>query len=572
MAKAISYIRFSSGKQQHGSSINRQVAMAKAWCEQREIPLSPLTYRDLGLSGYKGHNLERGQLKALIAECKKPGGLIQPGDYLIIEHYDRLSRLKPMDSYEIVKDIIREGIIIVTLSNGLEYSVDTLNNDQGRMFTLFGELYQANQYGANLERRSKGAHAKVRQTLQDFETTGIRIKHKCPSWLTWNPSKKIYEINNTGEIAREIWKLRAKPNHGATAIIEALEAKAFQCPKESGWKCYIERVLHHTDEALGHKRIWGAPDKEGNQDDLGVADNYYPALIDVKTYDKAMANRERETFWRTGKQSKEDYVNLFTGLLRCSVCGGPCKLSQSQKPNSPLRRYALCTGRRVEKTCKDGVSIRIDLVEDRVLKHITQELAASELLNDQQVVDSMAEASRVITSTRKRMEKLQGQAEGLVESLADPDMIKTSRKLIQDQLNKISASLEEAENQYDDAKKEAKALQAALSGSEEGLDKVKKLFKSKKPADRKALRSAIASLVVKIILNPNQKVAIHFRSGLVRTVWVSRYIQRGWGSYELVDHEQLYSYDKDKPYRPWEEFREHRPAELSREQDLELTK
>ena len=116
MPQAISYIRFSSAKQAHGSSLERQQSMVARWLEQNsDYTLSGLRYQDLGRSGWKGTHLDHGfgQLLAAIEN-----GLIQPGDSILLEAVDRAGRLEPMEMLPLLSRIVMAGVLILPSSCG----------------------------------------------------------------------------------------------------------------------------------------------------------------------------------------------------------------------------------------------------------------------------------------------------------------------------------------------------------------------------------------------------------------------------------------------------------------------
>lgn len=479
-------------------------------------------------------------LRTLINEAGKPVGRIEPGDFLIIEAFDRLSRLPAMEAYEIAKEILALGIIIVTLNNGVEYSLETLKHDQGKMFVLFGDLYAANNYSSNLSRRSKGAHERVRQTLLN----GGKIKHKCPFWLSWEPATREYVINEHGKLVKEVWELRAKPNHGYASIAIHFNAKGYRCPHPKGWENFIYRCLYHVHEVLGSKEIRKPNPTTGKQEPVGVVEDYYPAVIDRKTFNRAMQLREKETFWRTGKKPARDYPNILSGLVKCGECGQNCHAYQSRKPKV-INRYITCRNRRKNKSCPNGISVRMDHLETRIIDHITRELAASDLLNDQQVTRGLESALLQIRLEEETVKTLTDQIDTLATSLADPSIVLSARKVLLNKLNELSTDLMNAEAQLGTSKKEAAFLQQTISVAGESLDKVKKLMRREDPDQRRALRSAISSLVNKIVVVSLDCIRIQFRTGVLREIKLTRFEPVALGMVKLHKTKQVYASDID---------------------------
>src|ERR1035441_8281842 len=113
---AYSYIRFSSLEQAKGDSYRRQMARTEDFCKYHNLILNETRFEDLGVSGWTGKNIERGRLGDFIAAVK--AGKIEKGAVLIVENLDRFSRLKPLEAYAKLGEIIKAGVSVVTLEDG----------------------------------------------------------------------------------------------------------------------------------------------------------------------------------------------------------------------------------------------------------------------------------------------------------------------------------------------------------------------------------------------------------------------------------------------------------------------
>src|SRR5271166_5958579 len=125
--KAISYLRFSTVEQKLGNSTARQLKAAREYCLRNGLDLDEsLSIADEGLSGYKGHNVERGSLGHFLAEVK--AGKIPAGTALIIENLDRLSRQGIRVTTDLLNDLTDNGIEVHILS-GNHVLKPNFNND-----------------------------------------------------------------------------------------------------------------------------------------------------------------------------------------------------------------------------------------------------------------------------------------------------------------------------------------------------------------------------------------------------------------------------------------------------------
>lgn len=112
MTKAYSYIRFSTAKQQSGDSLRRQEKLATEYAARHSLDLDNSSYRDLGMSAYRGKNASEGSLKLFLDAVDQ--ALIAKGSYLLVESLDRLSRAEVPDALELLLGIIRRGIVVVS--------------------------------------------------------------------------------------------------------------------------------------------------------------------------------------------------------------------------------------------------------------------------------------------------------------------------------------------------------------------------------------------------------------------------------------------------------------------------
>ncbi len=102
MAKAYSYIRFSSAKQAQGSSLERQQEnLSRFLAENPQYELAETRFEDLGISGWSGEHLGHGLGKL---QAAVNAGIIEAGDIIVIEAIDRISRLPLEDAVSLTRD------------------------------------------------------------------------------------------------------------------------------------------------------------------------------------------------------------------------------------------------------------------------------------------------------------------------------------------------------------------------------------------------------------------------------------------------------------------------------------
>lgn len=111
---AYSYVRFSTPQQLKGDSLRRQLEASERYVTENGLVLDEtLNLRDLGISAFRGKNVERGALGAFIKAIET--GKVKEGSYLIVESLDRLSREKEVvaeRSASVISQTLTVGVML----------------------------------------------------------------------------------------------------------------------------------------------------------------------------------------------------------------------------------------------------------------------------------------------------------------------------------------------------------------------------------------------------------------------------------------------------------------------------
>jgi DNA invertase Pin-like site-specific DNA recombinase len=110
VALVYSYIRYSSKKQITGDSMRRQIKLGDDWVRDNGHSFAERSFRDLGVSAFRGKNKHRGALSKFLQEIEDDR--IPRGSILLIENLDRLSREGIDQAGDLFKKIIRAGVDI----------------------------------------------------------------------------------------------------------------------------------------------------------------------------------------------------------------------------------------------------------------------------------------------------------------------------------------------------------------------------------------------------------------------------------------------------------------------------
>ena len=166
MKLAYSYIRWSSEKQTDGDSLRRQTKAAADYAAENGMALSDHCYLDPAVSAANGKNFKAGALGAFLDAVDE--GKIAQGSYLLVETFDRLTRIPPLHALDLLRNIVRRGITLVTLRDKKHYSEQSLEDNWTDLITALVDMARA--HGEN---REKGR--KVKEKWDDKRASVTRL-------------------------------------------------------------------------------------------------------------------------------------------------------------------------------------------------------------------------------------------------------------------------------------------------------------------------------------------------------------------------------------------------------------
>ena len=289
MPRAISYIRFSSGKQAKGSSEWRQDAKVKEWLNQHpHYETSDLSFEDLGKSGWKGKHIEGGMGELLAAV---EAGFIRSGDCILIEALDRAGRLPFLEMLgKVITPILEAGVSLVTMEDGFSYTAESVNGGHGHM--LVAKIQAANQFSERLSARVKNSYKKRRE---DAAQGVKRPKRRTPLWLDGD-GELVDHLKDHIKTAFEMYA----DGFGERRILKRLQDTGiteFQGLYGSTLKRWLQNKI-----AIGN---WG--------DIVEV----YPRVVDPELFYRVQERIASNKTTRPASPSKHE----LTGVVKCGHCG-----------------------------------------------------------------------------------------------------------------------------------------------------------------------------------------------------------------------------------------------------------
>lgn len=343
--KAFSYLRFSTPDQAHGDSQRRQEALAVAYAEVHGLDLDPMSFKDLGVSAFRGDNARTGALREFRNAVEL--GVIPKGSFLLVESLDRLSRGDVMDAQGIFTSIISAGVTVVTLQRGAEraYSRESISANPIDLIVAILEMMRANEESSTKSRRLKSAWSAKREVLGTRNLTSV-----APAWLTPKPDGAGFDlIPERAAIVRRIFT-EYLSGVGMESIAVGLNREGVPVfGRGAAWlRSYVAKILQSPTVVgtfIPHTYTRGE-DGRRERTPLDPVPGYYPPAV------------SEDTFWQAqGMQSGNSPARpriggvkfALAGLARCPLCGSTMtRVNKGAKGGQP---YLVCTKAKAGAGC-----------------------------------------------------------------------------------------------------------------------------------------------------------------------------------------------------------------------------
>lgn len=319
------YIRFSSERQEGGSSVARQLKLIKEACptiDENNI------FKDLGVSAFTGDNQASGSNWYKLVE------IVKQGDTIYVEMVDRISRQGIDNAIEVIRTVRDKGVTVVTTSDRKEYK-GGCDTQLTEIITLSVAAELAKNESLNKSKRIKESY----QTRFKKVEKGEPVKINTVSWIDYKNAS--YQLNDKAGTVREILNLY-KQGFGASLIAIELNGRGIKTFRRGGqWKA--NTIL----SILDNKALYG--------EYRGVKD-YFPAVISENEYWEIQEQKRVKRADRVTKVSR-GYFNVWQGLLYCELCASKMHLILKGK-----HRYYVCLGKVNTRKCQSK-NIKVEVAE-----------------------------------------------------------------------------------------------------------------------------------------------------------------------------------------------------------------
>lgn len=489
--QAFLYARFSSSQQTDGHSLERQLMLARDYCQRHSLELSDKTFADLGISGWSAKK-EREGLETLLEAVKE--GRIPAGSHILVEAADRLSRQGWTVVSDLVRDLIATGCVFVTIENGQQFNKTNINDFARTALPLMLSADLAKQESDRKSQRIAAAKKKVRDQG--------RLEGSLPFWLSKTDTVQFNEFKN---IARRIVDLRLE-GWSAFKIARLFNGEGIKPAKAKAWsQMTIQQTIKNT-------LLYGMKTYKDGSTSAGVA----PAVCSYDEFKQIQPV--------TGKKRVAE-VGPYSGLLRCADCGSALVV----KAKRDQVVYRMCAGQLSNSCNATGTYRNIDQVLDKELHRlgVIKQREPSALLAD------IDQRLGVLESERSALEALRAASRGNVERMI----------MILDDLLAVKNEIAELNKQKTDIQSQSR-----------DADFIRAVDIEDTQHKNKVLRSLISRIDCKKTGQFSGQVIVRLRNGhqISMIVKWGRWLEDGHEVMFKTDGEKLKDWLRDNKPEEWE--------------------
>lgn len=380
MKKVFVYHRVSSDQQLDGSGIARQAELLEGYlertgiCAEMDDP-APVVLSDQGVSAFKGLNISEGELGAWMEQVRNG---MWDSSILVVESIDRFSRQNPFDVMGYINALMAHNVAIHDVMANI---VISRSNSKDLPFVMMNaqRAYDESKYKSD---RIRKGWAKKREHAFN---KGTIVTNKRPQWIEVENDK--YVLNHKAAVVKEIFSLY-QTGMGCPTIAKQLQRKEGEQYKFN--RPWTGELVH---KILTNRRVTGKifiSEIIRNHDDIEnpvTQKKYdmdvYPVVINEEEFELVQEllksrrpNAGRVTVKKDGQEEVLIKSNLFSGIARCTECGGPMYHNVVRAKRTPKKgdpkieeyRYIRCLNER-DGLCKNK-AMTYETVERFVVEHL----------------------------------------------------------------------------------------------------------------------------------------------------------------------------------------------------------
>ena len=422
------YARISTDKQSRLSPAD-QTRKCKEFAEANGLRvLDEHIYVDEGLSGVGS---DRPSFQKLLKSAYTP---VRPFDTILVDDTSRFSRSLP-EAMSIVENLRFRGLRLIFVSQG----IDTRSDQADVQMTFHGLM--DSQYVKQLAKRTH-------RGLEGLALRGLHTGGRCYGYLAvptgTGESKRLVINEQEANVVRRIFEMSAQ-GVSQKKIAKQLNRECVQPPRSrssrrSTWcptaiRAMLKRELYKGERIWNKSEFRKVPGTNKRRSQLRPENQWKRiAMPELMIVSEKLWNEVQERLKsfkvKYGKSRITGLLprsltndHLFSGLLKCSRCGGNMVISTGGGTHRHPK-YA-CSNRVNRGTCTNDLYIRRDKLEEGLLHNLQTELIqpeALELAMDEfarQLSSALKNVSGELVQMRQRKDKLEAEIQKFMAAIAE---------------------------------------------------------------------------------------------------------------------------------------------------------
>jgi DNA invertase Pin-like site-specific DNA recombinase len=512
--KAYSYIRFSTPEQLKGDSLRRQLEAGEKYAKENGLILDKsLSMQDLGLSAYHGVHRTKGALGKFLKLVE--AGQIEKGSVLIVENLDRLSREDVLDALNQFTGIIQAGISIVTLQDGQKYDVASIKQNWAQLIISITYMARANEESLAKSKRLKAVWKNKRQKATTDNTS--KITNKLPYWIK-SVEGEFVLVPEICRAIEAIYRFKAE-GKGSNYIEKQINQMAdiWKPPQSKrnetgGWRTsYINRLLINNRALIGEFQPYQLI--EGKRVKVGEPiPGYYPKAIDDQLFYQVQAiiKRNSKEPGKGGGQTGKG-GNIFTGVIKCGLCGFPMHLID--KGENCIYLHCDKARRKIQTDPCHAKPVRYSEVEKAFFKDF-DEFDVTEFIPDKdKKLIAINNLQKRIEANKYQIGENERKRGNLLEAIANENdveeraIFQNNRAALKQENEWLSAENSKLQFELMELKRNGKEMKANIDTLLQinSILNQPEISEEKRIENRLRLRGQIKNLISEIVVHPLQK-------------------------------------------------------------------
>lgn len=417
--RAAIYARISTDKQNPLSPADQERKCREYARQNGIVVVDSEIYVDEGLSGA---GMDRPGLQGLLKAAYSPA---RGFDVILVDDTSRLSR-STGDVLSIHHELKFRGLQLIAISQ----NIDSLQDQAETLFTIHGLIDST--YVRELAK-------KVHRGCESAVLRGLHVGGKCFGYVAvpegTSGSKKLVIDESQAEVVRRIFEMSVL-GHSFKGIAKRLNeectsGRANWCP--TGIRSMLKQEIYKGEVIWNRTRFVKVPGtnkrraKPRDESEWLRIPRPELAIVSVELWRRVQDRLN--SFGRKQAEGRQRGLlsraitspYLFSGLLKCGDCGA--NLIVGTGGGTHRHKKYVCANYFNRGTCENDLYIRVDDLEERLLRRLQSELLRPEVIDyaigefGRQLRTALAGLSGDVADLRKQKERLESEIQRFADAI-----------------------------------------------------------------------------------------------------------------------------------------------------------